>query len=299
MRDTHEFRIVITSFCNYRCFFCHHEGRIEESTKFLLSPNDYAFIASVAKRLWGWDTITITGGEPLVSPIYREVCERIAREGTSITTVTNASLLSSPRKFLAHNRQINVSLHTMDPIVYQKITGSSYGLQQTLDTIVSIRDSLPEIEIHLNATVIRGYNDSPQEMDRLIQFSNKVHGKAKFVDLASDDRDLVVPCEEIGKNLMSIGFVKIDEGKWQTVFRRNTEHVTVTRCGFSNQNFDRGHRNLFLHPDGIIVDSYQKDVVVDALREIKGRDTEGLANKIESYFPPAKESSRRTISNSP
>ena len=31
------------------------------------------------EKLWGWDTITITGGEPLMSPIYREACELIAK----------------------------------------------------------------------------------------------------------------------------------------------------------------------------------------------------------------------------
>ena len=45
------------------------------------------------EKLWGWDTITITGGAPLVSPIYREACELIAKEGVRITTVTNASLV--------------------------------------------------------------------------------------------------------------------------------------------------------------------------------------------------------------
>lgn len=100
MNNGNEFRVVITPFCNYRCFFCHSEGLVEECTPMLLSPKDYAFAVRAAKYLWGWDTVTITGGEPLISPIYGEVCSLIADEGVKITTVTNASLIANPKKIL-------------------------------------------------------------------------------------------------------------------------------------------------------------------------------------------------------
>ena len=171
MKDEHEFRIVITPFCNYRCFFCHSEGFIKESTPLLLSPADYGFVAKAAKELWGWDTLTITGGEPLISPIYRETCEAIAKEGVRITTVTNASLISSPKKILAHNSQINVSLHSMDPDVYRRITCITYPLNQVIDTIISVRSFYPEMAIHLNATVIRGVNDKPEDQQGCALFA--------------------------------------------------------------------------------------------------------------------------------
>lgn len=121
IKEKHEFRIVITPFCNYRCFFCHSEGLVEEYTPLLLTPKDYAFTVKSGKELWGWNTVTITGSEPLVSPIYRETCELIVQAGIRITTVTNASLISSPKKILTHNDQVNISIHTMNPVVYKRL----------------------------------------------------------------------------------------------------------------------------------------------------------------------------------
>ena len=288
MKEVHEFRIVITPFCNYRCPFCHSEGFIEEFTPLLLSPQDYGFITKAAKELWGWNSATITGGEPLISPIYREVCEIIANEGIGITTVTNASLISSPRKLLIHNDQVNISIHTMDPKAYRKITGSSYPLGQVIDTIITIRSYFPEMVIHLNSTVIRGINDNLRDMNALIKFANEIGGEAKFIDLASNKQELIVSCNEIETNLTSLGFNKTDEGVWQTIFMRDSERAIVTRCGFSQQNTGCGYRNLFLNPDGTITADDRRDLSINLLREIHEQNIEGFAKKIEWYFPPAK-----------
>lgn len=287
MKDSHEFRVVITPFCNYRCFFCHSEGFIEEFTPLLLSPRDYGFVAKAGKTLWGWDTLTITGGEPLVSPIYREVCEKIAKEGVRITTVTNASLISSPKKLLANNSQLNISIHTMNQAVYKRITCSSYPLSQVIDTIVAIRSEFPNMPIHLNSTVIRNLNDDIQDMERLIWFANKIGGEAKFVDLASTNTNSIVSCEEIEEKLISVGFWKSDESTWQTLFERNNERAIVTRCGFSENSIGRGYRNLFLNPDGTISTGDKADLSVNVLREIHEQDMDGFAKKVEWYFPPA------------
>lgn len=287
MEDTHEFRVVITPFCNYRCFFCHSEGLTEEYTPLLLSPDDYRFAAGAAKQLWGWDTITITGGEPLVSPIYQETCELIHKEGVEITTITNASLVSSPRKILQHNAQVNVSLHTLDPATYKKITGTSYPLSQVLDTVISIRAQLPQLRLHLNSTVIRGMNDSGHELERFITFSNRIGAEAKFIDLASSNEQLVVPIEEIAETLGAMGFCPIDENTWQVIMGREEERIVLTRCGFGERYDGWGQRNLFLNPDGVISADSCGEITVSVLREIHERDLEAFAQKVEWFFSPA------------
>lgn len=265
IKEKHEFRIVITPFCNYRCFFCHSEGLVEEYTPLLLTPKDYAFIVKAGKELWGWDTVTITGGEPLVSPIYRETCELIVQAGIRITTVTNASLISSPKKILTHNDQVNISIHTMNPVVYKKITGSSYPLSQIIDTVIAVRAYFPNMIIHLNSTVIRGMNDKPSEMEKVIEFATRVGGEAKFIDLASRNQGLIVSCEEIEQNLNLLGFKKVDGNKWQSFFVRADEKAIITRCGFSEQNNNRGFRNLFIKPDGTIINDSGSDFSVNLL----------------------------------
>lgn len=265
MKEKHEFRIVITPFCNYRCFFCHSEGFVEEYTPLLLAPKDYAFIVKIGKELWGWDTVTITGGEPLVSPIYRETCELIAQEGVRITTATNASLISSPKKILTHNDQINISIHTMNPVVYKKITGSSYPLSQIIDAIIAVQAYFPNMTIHLNATIIRGMNNEPSEMEKVIKFATRVGGEAKLIDLASSNQELIVSCEEIEQSLNLLGFEKTKCSNWQLFFSRDKERAIIARCGFSEQNNNRGFRNLFIKPDGTIINDSGSDFSVNLL----------------------------------
>ncbi len=57
-------RIVITSRCNYQCFFCHNEG-IRENVNDMLNTDDISLIVKVCKRL-GINRFKITGGEPLI-----------------------------------------------------------------------------------------------------------------------------------------------------------------------------------------------------------------------------------------
>ena len=287
--NDHELRIVITPFCNYKCFFCHGEGLIQESTPLLLSPDDYAFVVRTAKRLWGWDSVTITGGEPLISPIYRETCEAIANEGVRITTVTNASLLASPHKILLHNSQVNISLHTLDPLVYKRITGTDYPLERILATIILVRAELPNLPIHLNMTVVRGLNDTPEQIEAVLRFARQVGANVKLMDLASQDKSIVVSCEEIEQLLCELGFAVKSKNTWQIFMTRREEKAIITRCGFAEAAIGRGYRNLFLNPDGKINTGNAGDITLDVLRVIHSHDQAAFARMVEWYFPPAKE----------
>lgn len=212
----------------------------------------------------------------------------IAKEGIKITTVTNGSLISSPKKILIDNNQVNISIHTMNAETYKRITGSSYPLKRIMDTVIAVRSCFPDMMIHLNSIVIRGLNDEPLEMEKIIKFAARIGGEAKFIDLASSNQKIVVSFEEIEKNLMVLGFEKVKSDNWQSFFSRNEEKAIVTRCGFSEQSINRGDRNLFLNPDGTIMNDDRSDFPVNLLREIHERDMEGFAEKVEWYFPPAK-----------
>lgn len=293
MPSEHEFRIVITPFCNYRCFYCHREGLTEESTPLALTPKDYQFMCKVAKERWGWDTVTITGGEPFISPIYAETCELIAKEGIKITTVSNASLIARPKQMLKDNAQVNISVHSLTPEVYRQITKTTYPVAEVLDTIISIRAQMPELEIHLNATVIRGMNDSIEEMTKLIKFAHRVNAKVKFIDLASGNEKLIVPVEEITQKLLETGFEKVEETKWQIFVRNsNGEEAIITRCGFGKKYADWGYRNLFINPDGMLSTEVADDIPLNLLHEIRARDEDAFACKVEWLFPPLRLKSR-------
>lgn len=286
METTHELRLVITPECNYNCYFCHKEGC--GCNKRLLVPKDYQYVAKILKDLLGWHTLTITGGEPLLHPNYRQICKLLKESGLRITTVTNLSLLSNPET-LAYNDQINISLHSMDAEVYKKITGSKIPVSQIIDKIKAIRTNLPILDIYLNATIIRNINDGIKSMENLVQFATKIDAKAKFIDLASENAKEVVPYEEIKTKVSKMGFKKASEEDWQSYYKRDIDRIIITKCGFSNQNIkhSNGYRNLFLYPDGNF--KYDKKIVsLNLLKEIKEQDTNTIVNSIKDFLPPAK-----------
>ena len=286
METPHELRLVITPKCNYNCYFCHKEGC--GCNKRLLVPKDYQYVAKILKDLLGWHTLTITGGEPLLHPNYRQICKLLKESGLRITTVTNLSLLSNPET-LAYNDQINISLHSMDAEVYKKITGSKIPVSQIIDKIKAIRTNLPILDIHLNATIIRNKNDDIKSMENLVQFATKIDAKAKFIDLASENAKEVVPYEEIKTKVSKMGFKKASEEDWQSYYKRDIDRIIITKCGFSNQNIkhSNGYRNLFLYSDG----DFKYDKKIDSLnllKEIKEQDTNTIVNSIKDFLPPAK-----------
>lgn len=274
-----ELRFVITPFCNYKCFFCHSES-ITNKIALYLNPSDYEFMAEVAQNQLGWNTCTLTGGEPLISPIFKETCEKLKNLGIAITVVTNASLLARPAEALRDIAQINISVHTMLPDVYEQITQVNYPLENVLSTIVTTRMKLPELAIHLNYTVIKRLNDSNAEFEEFIKFANKIKAKAKFIDLSTTDESLRTDALGIVRQLEGLGFEIKDKNFWQYHLMRKTEEVTVVKCPFNNKYEDLPARDVFVEPNGILYRSFGGYLAVDALNEIKSRNTVGLLQKI-------------------
>ena len=246
-------------------------------------------MAKVAQGQLGWNTCTLTGGEPLISPIFKETCEKLKNLGVAITVVTNASLLARPAEVLKDIAQINISVHTMLPDVYEQITQVNYPLENVLSTIVTTRMKLPELAIHLNYTVIKRLNDSNAEFEEFIKFANKIKAKAKFIDLSTTDESLRTDALGIVRQLEGLGFEIKDKNFWQYHLMRKTEEVTVVKCPFNNKYEDLPARDVFVEPNGILYRSFGGYLAVDALNEIKSRNTVGLLQKINILLKRGRE----------
>ena len=241
----HELRFVLTPFCNYRCFFCHKENA-NSTALFCLNPSDYEFLAQTAYDCFGWNTATITGGEPLISPIFTDVCKRLKKIGVETTVVTNASLLTNPSEMLKNVSQLNVSLHTMQSNVYEWIVKVQYPLEEVLKTIRETRKQLPKLIIHINCTVIKGINDSVEDIESLLKFAKEVNASAKFIDLSTDDESLSTDAETIVLQLRLIGFSIKSKDAWQYHLVRNDEEVIVTKCPFNGKHSEEPVRDIFV-----------------------------------------------------
>ncbi len=277
-----EFRFVITPFCNYRCFFCHGESACKQ-INLMLNPKDYEFLGQVGKNM-GWNTATITGGEPLISPIFQNVTERLKNLGIGLTVVTNASLLARPQEVLKNVRQVNISLHTLNPETYAKIIRVNYPLEKVLNTVVTTRALLPNLIIHLNYTVIKGLNDSAQDFENLLCFAREVKAEAKFIDLSTTDKDIATDTDEIIEQLQSLGFGIEEQDAWQYHLTRGNEKVRVTKCPFNGKHNDLPTRDIFVDSDGTLYKSYGGYFGINVLNEIKSRDEANLVQKMQVLF---------------
>jgi cyclic pyranopterin phosphate synthase len=62
--NSFKLRIALSGLCNYRCIFCHNEGRGNEYQKQFLEVDEVLRLCAGAYKA-GLRSFTFTGGEPL------------------------------------------------------------------------------------------------------------------------------------------------------------------------------------------------------------------------------------------
>jgi cyclic pyranopterin phosphate synthase len=120
-------RVSVTDRCDFRCVYCmtEHMSFLPKSDLLTLEELERLCGAFIAK---GVERLRITGGEPLVRKDVMHLIERLgARLGnglTELTLTTNGSQLARFAHGLAAAgvKRINVSLDTLDPNKFRRIT---------------------------------------------------------------------------------------------------------------------------------------------------------------------------------
>ncbi len=154
-------RISVTDRCNYRCAYCVPADGIgavgrDELLRFIEIERLARIFVSM-----GITRIRLTGGEPLVRRGVVDLVGRLsAIEGIEdLAATTNAHLLGRLAAPLheAGLRRINVSLDTIDPALFARMTrnGSFPHVLAGLDAA----DRAGFTNTRLNAVVLRGVND--------------------------------------------------------------------------------------------------------------------------------------------
>jgi cyclic pyranopterin phosphate synthase len=161
-------RMALTSRCNLKCIYCHHEGELEHENEISLPMA--TSIAKAAADL-GMRSIKLTGGEPLLRLDLEDLISEMP-ESLDVSLTTNGVFLADRAESLADAGldRINISLDTLNQKTYRSITGCREGdLERVLEGIEAAKDAglLP---IKLNVVVLR-QND--QDIPQLIEFSRK------------------------------------------------------------------------------------------------------------------------------
>lgn len=154
-------RISVTDRCNFRCFYCMPGSGVGFiPARHILRYEEMLRIADVFIEM-GIRKIRITGGEPLVRKnilfLFRELGKRGALSELAFTT-NGAGLQehAGPLKQAGVNR-VNVSLDSLDPKTFERITGLDCHARVVRGIAASREHGL---KVKLNVVALKGVNDT-------------------------------------------------------------------------------------------------------------------------------------------
>lgn len=171
-------RISVTDRCNLRCCYCMPEGVQDVGMKNILTFEEIWEIVRTGVSL-GITHIRITGGEPLVRKgcvdLIRGIREIPGVE--TITMTTNGVLLGNYGKQLkeAGVDGVNISLDTLDPEEFYKITGKR-ELQEVLAGIRAAKTA--GLLVKLNAVNRKELDPIP-----LVRYAQEENLPLRFIEM--------------------------------------------------------------------------------------------------------------------
>ena len=207
-RPLRDLRISVMDRCNFRCPYCMPREKYHERYQFLRSAERLSFeeivrLARLFVRL-GVRKLRLTGGEPLLRNNLSDlICDLSAIPGMDdIALTTNGVLLARYAADLkaAGLKRITVSLDSLDPEVFTRMSGGFGGLSDVLDGIEHARSAGLE-PIKINAVIQRGLNDHTA-LDLVERFrgTGVTVRFIEYMDVGNRNewrRDLVVPSAEL------------------------------------------------------------------------------------------------------
>jgi cyclic pyranopterin phosphate synthase len=207
-RPIHDLRISVMDRCNFRCPYCMPRETFHESYRFLKSSErlDFDEILRLSRGFVraGVKKLRITGGEPLLRPNLPDLIGDLSSLAgiDDVALTTNGILLAKYATELraAGLGRVTVSLDTLDPEVFKRMSGGFGGVAEVLEGIEHARRAgLAPIKI--NTVVQRGVNEHTL-LDLLAHFrgTGVIVRFIEYMDVGTRNHwepTLVVPSREL------------------------------------------------------------------------------------------------------
>lgn len=158
-RSVSYLRLSVTDRCNLRCLYCDSRMRQWLSHDEVLRYEEFLEIMGLGVKL-GIGKVRLTGGEPFARRGFMEFVEaaRARFPQIDLRLTTNATLLApfAPRLSAAGVERINISLDTLDPATFARVTGQDlyHEVRRGIDACLAAG-----LRVKLNAVAMRGVND--------------------------------------------------------------------------------------------------------------------------------------------
>ncbi|MDO9631138.1 MAG: GTP 3',8-cyclase MoaA [Humidesulfovibrio sp.] len=158
-RSVSYLRLSVTDRCNLRCLYCDSRMRQWLSHDEVLRYEEFLDIMGLGVKL-GIGKVRLTGGEPFARRGFMEFVEaaRARFPQIDLRLTTNATLLApfAPRLAAAGVARINISLDTLNPATFARVTGQDlyHEVRRGIDACLAAG-----LRVKLNAVAMRGVND--------------------------------------------------------------------------------------------------------------------------------------------
>src|ERR1700739_5035727 len=205
-RQIKDLRISVTDRCNFRCVYCRSaDPENYRDHDEILSWSELQRLARIFVGL-GITKVRITGGEPLVRDGVENFLSYLSTLGVQdLSMTTNGHLLAErcERLIAAGLHRINISLDSLDPLKFEKITRTrSYAtVMRGIDAAQATRLA----PVKVNAVLVRGFNED--EVEAFAAFARERGVIMRFIEFMPLDADrhwsrgLVVPAAEIHRRI--------------------------------------------------------------------------------------------------
>ena len=207
-RTVNYLRVSVTDRCDFRCVYCMSEDMEFLPKQDVLSLEELDRLCSAFIKK-GVRKLRLTGGEPLVRRNIMTLIKNLSRHLNSgeldeLTLTTNGSQLSRFAKDLVNYgvQRINVSLDTLDPEKFQKIT--RWGkIEKVLQGLDAAKEA--GLKVKINTVAIKNFNED--ELSEIIKWSGDQGFDNTFIEtmplgeIDGERVDQYLPLSKVRKKL--------------------------------------------------------------------------------------------------
>lgn len=228
----------LTSRCNLKCKMCYLRKSVDDKSVINkeLTAEQWINIAKQA-RDEGLLFLTLTGGEILLRPDFREIYEGISQLGLIITLFTNGTLITEEIVDWLSKlppRKVTITLYGASEETYKNVTGHSEAYDSTIKAIDLLMSR--NIKVELKTTLIEG---NKQDVLKLYDYAYKRSIPFGFVKY-------VFPCREninanpLGNRLPPKELVALEKHISKYVVNNEGINLESAKSSLKNEN-----KNLF------------------------------------------------------